>query len=229
MPLQALPRATIRQLHARQQRGCSEMVHGAHGAPRRAVPAAVAGPQHACHVIVGKAWECAACAPLLPATAAVTPRPRSGLMHAQGGHPGWADLPVAGLDWRARGTPGEKRTSSYAATLALQTPPGLCWTDDSVAEAILGHASASMPGPSGAALGYAAAHEPLLCSFMDPPRRVRPACAAAQRGAALLRPSRGGACPTQAGCSGVAARHNAAPPLRSRALDWDCPALAQRR
>ena len=139
----------------------------------------------------------------------MTPAPRSGQMHKQGAQPGWPDL-LTGLDWRARdGDDDTKPQSSYAATLQLQAQTDLCWTDDSVADAILGHASASLPEPCSATLLIEAAPQLLRRSshsFPNSPRRVRRCCRATQRDAAAAiaaaRPAERQAAPRRR-CSGA--------------------------
>ena len=102
-------------------------------------------------------------------------------MHKQEARPGWPDLLTA-LDWRARDGGDDAKEmqqgqTSYAATLQLRAQSDLCWTDDSVADAILGHAPASLPEPCSAAMaGKGTRRRPLLLSshsFPSSPRRVR--------------------------------------------------------
>lgn len=127
-------------------------------------------------------------------------------MHGAMGQP-WGEL--SGLaEWPAPGDEAAKRgatpLSPYAhATLHALQPPlhaapgtGLCWTDDTVADAILRDPRASLAGPP--AFAFNAAHSPLLRALMEPQRHGCGPPPRARLLARQLRPSRRGARPTSA-------------------------------
>ena len=147
---------------------------GAWGAAARRAPSCTATSSSVRWVVHG---DPSGTSPIVPAAAGETLAPRSCLMHKQEARPGWPDL-LTGLEWRARdGGDDAKGVSSYAATLQLQAQSDLCWTDDSVADAILGHAPASLPAPCSAAMaGEGTRREPLLHSSHSFPSSPRYVC-----------------------------------------------------
>jgi hypothetical protein len=93
-------------------------------------------------------------------------------MHGAMGQP-WDEL--SGLaEWPAPGDEAAKRGVSPYAPHALQPPlhampgAGLCWTDETVADAILRDPRASLSGPP--AFAFSAAHSPLLRALLEPQR-----------------------------------------------------------
>jgi hypothetical protein len=121
-------------------------------------------------------------------------------MHGAMAQP-WGEL--SGLaEWPAPGDEAAKRGTAlspyaHAPLHALQPPlhaapgHGLCWTDDTVVDAILRDPRASLAGPPGAAFAFSAAHEPLLRALMEPQRH---GCVPARQ----LASSRRGGRPTSA-------------------------------
>ena len=173
----AVPLASRRYTRAPRQNAASAIAR-----LRRLGRRYAAGFDRRCHVIgreVGRlgAGRVLIAPVVVPVSAGVTPAPRYCLMTKQGAAPGWPEV-LTGLDWRAceRSDDASRLSSGYASTRKLGADPDLCWTDDSVADAILGHASASLQQPCSAALASESQREPVLapCTLPpDSPRRVR--------------------------------------------------------
>ena len=142
-------------------------------------------------------WELVRCLFLRP----------SGGRSAVMGEP-WGHLGLGGL---AEWSPPADEASKRGALLHAQThhtplqpplhaaPAGLCWTDDTVADAILRDPRAALAGPQGAAFSFSAVHEPaLLTALLEPPRQRCAPCAHFPAPRRVALPTRRGGGPTTA-------------------------------